>query len=250
VPIYQLTDELAFPHPSLAAPSGLLAVGGDLRPERLILAYRHGIFPWYSEGRPILWWCPSPRLVLRPTDLHVGRSLQKAIRRGTYRITCDRAFLDVMTRCAEASRPQQEGTWITDDMIEAFAALHEMGLAHSVEAWTGEAGAETLVGGVYGLSLGATFFGESMFAAAPDASKVAFVHLARQLARWSFDLIDCQVVTDHLVRFGATEIELEDFLLTLAASMDRPTREGPWRFDDDFDPLIAADDGSAGRQPT
>lgn len=228
MPVYALTDELRFPHPSQAADGGLLAVGGDLRPERLILAYSHGIFPWYSEGRPILWWCPSPRLVLEPSKLHVPRSLRKTMRREPYRITLDQAFEDVIDACARMPRPDQDGTWITRDLRAAFVRLHHLGIAHSVEAWEGDA----LVGGLYGLSLGTAFFGESMFARRRDASKVAFVTLVRQLERWGFDLVDCQVVTDHLVRFGAVELELDDFLERLARAVDRPTRRGPWAFDE------------------
>jgi leucyl/phenylalanyl-tRNA--protein transferase len=228
VPVFALTDELRFPHPSLAAEGGLLAVGGDLRPERLILAYSHGIFPWYSEGRPILWWCPSPRLVLEPASLHVSRSLRKALRREPYRITMDVAFEQVIDACARVPRPDQDGTWITRDMRAAFVRLHELGIAHSVEAWQDD----ELAGGLYGLSLGTAFFGESMFARMPDASKLAFVALVRQLERWDFDLVDCQVVTEHLVRFGAEELELDAFLDRLDRAVSRPTRPGPWRFDD------------------
>ena len=227
MPVFALTDALRFPHPSQAADGGLLAVGGDLRPERLILAYSNGIFPWYSEGRPILWWCPTPRLVLEPSSLHVGRSLRKAMRREPYRITLDQAFEQVIDECARMPRPDQDGTWITRDLRAAFLRLHNLGIAHSVEAWEGDA----LVGGLYGLSLGAAFFGESMFARRPDASKIAFVMLVRQLERWGFDLVDCQVVTEHLVRFGAVELELEPFLDRLARAVDQPTLRGPWRFD-------------------
>ena len=225
MPIYQLTEELSFPHPSLATEGGLLAVGGDLRPERLILAYSHGIFPWYSEGRPILWWCPSPRLVLFPEQLHVSRSLRKTMKRKAYRITFDRDFEGVIDGCAEIERAGQDGTWITADMRAAYVQLFEMGLAHSVEAWVGT----ELVGGLYGLSLGGTFFGESMFARRTDASKVAFVTLVQQLQAWNFDMIDCQVVTEHLLKFGAREIELDEFLQRLETSVARPTRRGPWR---------------------
>jgi leucyl/phenylalanyl-tRNA--protein transferase len=228
VPVFALTDELRFPHPSQAADGGLLAVGGDLRPERLILAYSHGIFPWYSEGRPILWWCPSPRLVLEPRELYIGRSLRKAMRREPYRITMDTAFEQVIDECARAPRPDQDGTWITRDMRAAFVRLHQLGIAHSVEAWRGT----DLAGGLYGLSLGTAFFGESMFARFPDASKLAFVALVHQLERWNFDLVDCQVVTDHLVRFGAQELELDEFLDKLELAVAHPTRRGPWRFDE------------------
>lgn len=227
VPVYALSEELVFPHPSLATEDGLLAVGGDLSPERMLLAYANGIFPWYSEGRPLMWWCPRPRLILQPQDLRVGRTLRKTIKRRRYRITCDQAFDRVMAACADVPRPDQDGTWITADLTEAFAELHRRGVAHSIEAWEDD----ELVGGLYGLALGRIFFGESMFALRPDASKVAFVHLVRQLAAWDFDLVDCQVVTDHLTRFGAETIELDAFLDRLEAGVGAPTRLGPWQFD-------------------
>ncbi|MEM6992310.1 MAG: leucyl/phenylalanyl-tRNA--protein transferase [Myxococcota bacterium] len=235
MPVYALNDELVFPHPSLATEEGLLAVGGDLSPERMLLAYANGIFPWYSEGRPLMWWCPRPRLVLRPSELRVGRTLRKNIKRRRYRVTLDRAFSRVMAACATVPRPDQDGTWITKDLTAAFVELHRRGLAHSVEAWEGD----ELVGGLYGLSLGRVFFGESMFARRPDASKVAFVHLVRQLAAWDFDMVDCQVVTDHLVRFGATSIPLEDFLARLEVGLAAPTRRGRWSLEADTDGAAA-----------
>lgn len=235
VPVYAIGEELSFPHPSLATPAGLLAVGGDLEPERILLAYANGIFPWYSEGRPLMWWCPRPRLVLEPKALRVGRSLRKAMKRRPYRITLDRAFGDVMKACATVERPDQDGTWITRDLTAAFVELHRRGLAHSIEAWEGD----ELVGGLYGLSLGRVFFGESMFAKKPDASKIAFVHLVRQLAAWDFELIDCQVVTDHLVRFGAQTLELEEFLERLELAVGHPTRLGPWQLEGDEDGAAA-----------
>lgn len=228
MPVFQLTEELEFPDPTLAEDSGLLAVGGDLRPERIILAYQNGIFPWYSEGRPILWWCPAPRLILEPQALHVGRSLRKTMRKVPYRITADTAFDQVIEACAQTPRPDMGGTWITDDMKEAYQRLAALGIAHSIEAWAGD----ELVGGLYGLSIGTAFFGESMFAQRPDASKIAFVTLVAQLRAWNFDFVDCQVVTDHLVRFGAVEIELDDFLQRLDHATDQPTRRGPWTFDE------------------
>ncbi len=227
VPVYPLTDELSFPDPSLARADGLLAVGGDLSPERIVLAYTNGIFPWYSEDRPILWWCPSPRLVLLPERLHVGRSLRKAQRRAPYRLTLDTAFAEVITACASAARPGQFGTWITTDMQEAYIELHRLGVAHSVEAWEGD----ELVGGLYGLGLGQVFFGESMFARRPDASKLAFLTLVEQLRAWDFRMVDCQVVTDHLLRFGAHEVELEEFLERLDQAVTGPHRRGPWSWD-------------------
>jgi leucyl/phenylalanyl-tRNA--protein transferase len=227
MPVFRLTDDLVFPDPELAEEGGLLAVGGDLRPERVVLAYRHGIFPWYSEGRPILWWCPSPRFALLPDELHVGRSLRKTIKRAPYRISLDTDFAGVIERCAHAERLGQRGTWITDDVRNAFTELHRRGVAHSVEAWQGD----ELVGGLYGLALGSVFFGESMFAEAPDASKVAFVRLVEQLRAWEFDLVDCQVHTEHLERFGARYFPLSDFMARLDAGVSRPSKLGPWRFD-------------------
>lgn len=228
MPVYRLDDRLVFPRPELAE-EGLLAVGGDLRPERLLLAYSVGIFPWFSEGEPILWHSPDPRMVLFTRRLHVGRSLRKVMARRPYRITLDAAFARVVGACAVAPRPGQDGTWITDEMANAYGALHALGVAHSVEAWEGE----ELVGGLYGVSLGAAFFGESMFARAPDASKVAFVTLVKQLVLWGIGLVDCQVHTDHLERFGALEIGRATYLHLLRRAVRKSTRRGPWTFDDD-----------------
>lgn len=228
--IFRLDKRLIFPPPHLAEPSGLLAVGGDLSPKRLLLGYSSGIFPWYNEGLPILWHSPDPRMVLHAKALHVGRSLAKEIRRRTYEIRLDTAFREVISACADTPRPDQDGTWITDEMLEAYVELHRLGFAHSVEAWRdGE-----LQGGLYGVSLGSIFFGESMFAHAPDASKVAFVTLVRQMERWGIDLIDCQVKTSHLSRFGAEEEPREQFLEELRAALEKPTRRGVWRFDDEM----------------
>ena len=212
MPVFRLNARLAFPPAELADESGLLAVGGDLRPERLLLAYSLGIFPWYSEGLPILWYSPDPRLVLESGELVVARSLQKTLRRGRFKVTFDTAFDQVIRACAEVPRPGQSGTWITRDMVRAYRRLHELGYAHSAEAWLdGE-----LAGGLYGVSLGGGFFGESMFARASDASKIAFVTMVEQLARWNIDLIDCQVHTEHLERFGAYEVPRLDYLQMLA----------------------------------
>jgi leucyl/phenylalanyl-tRNA--protein transferase len=224
VPVHRLSRAIAFPDPSLAEPDGLLAVGGDLAPERLVAAYALGIFPWFDEDTPILWWSPDPRLVLFPAELHVPRSLARTLRRGNVRITADRAFERVIRRCAEARRPGQRGTWITAGMAEAYGRLHALGLAHSFEAWEGD----TLVGGLYGVSLGAAFFGESMFSDRPDASKLAFVRSVAFLASRGVELVDCQVRTEHLVRFGAREIPRAEFLRRLAAALERPTLRGPW----------------------
>jgi leucyl/phenylalanyl-tRNA--protein transferase len=223
VPIFKLDERLQFPPPDLAD-DGLLAVGGDLRPERLVLAYSHGIFPWYEEGLPILWHSPDPRMVLEAERLHVPKSLRKVARRGRYRITYDTAFRAVVEACAKTPRPDQDGTWITREMVRAYGQLHELGLAHSIEAWQGR----DLVGGLYGVSLGGAFFGESMFAHAPDASKVAFVNVVEHLRAKGITLIDCQVYTDHLARFGAEEWPRARYLSALSRALRRPTWRGRW----------------------
>jgi leucyl/phenylalanyl-tRNA--protein transferase len=226
VPVFKLSQRLWFPPVELAE-DGLLAVGGDLSPERLLLAYQSGIFPWYEEGLPILWHSPDPRMVLDVQELHVPRSLRKAMRRGPYELRLDTAFGAVMAACALAPRPGQDGTWITADMIEAYEVLHAQGLAHSAEAWRDG----VLVGGLYGVALGAMFFGESMFAEAEDASKIAFAALVEQLVRWGFTHVDCQVYTEHLARFGAGEWPRSRYLKVLRAALTKPTRRGVWRFD-------------------
>jgi leucyl/phenylalanyl-tRNA--protein transferase len=234
VPVFRLDDRLAFP-PVHLAEDGLLAVGGDLRPERLLLAYTRGIFPWYGENLPILWHSPDPRMVMTTRDLVVGRSLRKTIRRRPYTLTMDTAFRDVLIACAATPRPGQDGTWLIPEMVDAYVRLFELGFAHSVEAWDGD----DLVGGLYGVSLGAAFFGESMFAHAPDASKVAFVAAVNQLDAWSITLIDCQVHTDHLARFGAREIARTAYMAQLAEALDETTRRGRWAFDLDLSALAA-----------
>ena len=227
MPVFRLDDRLVFPAPSLAE-DGLLAVGGDLSAERLLLAYASRIFPWYEEGQPILWHSPDPRMALDAGNLHVPKSLEKRMRRAPFRLTMDTAFRGVMEGCAAARRPEGPGTWITPEMIDAYAELHRRGFAHSCEAWDGEA----LAGGLYGVSLGGAFFGESMFARRPDASKIAFVALVRQLARWGIDLVDCQVYTEHLDRFGAEEWPRASYLDALGKALERPTRRGKWKFDE------------------
>ena len=224
--VFRLDDRLVFPPPSLAE-DGLLAVGGDLRPERLLLAYASGIFPWYDEGQPILWHSPDPRTVLDANALHVPASLRKTIRRRPYRLTLDTAFDDVIAACAAAPRPEGPGTWITPEMVEAYGELHRRGFAHSVEVWSGG----ELAGGLYGVSLGAAYFGESMFARRPDASKIGFVALVEQLVRWGITLVDCQVHTGHLERFGAEEWPRERYLAVLREALRKPTRAGNWEFD-------------------
>ncbi len=224
VPVHRLPRTIAFPDPSLAEPDGLLAVGGDLSPRRLVAAYALGIFPWFSAETPILWWSPDPRLVLIPEELHVPRSLSRTLRRGPFTFTADRAFEAVIRRCSETPRPGQDGTWITEEMVDAYLRLHHLGLAHSFEAWEGA----NLAGGLYGVSLGAAFFGESMFSDRPDASKAAFVRSVEFLAARGIGLVDCQVRTDHLVRFGARELPRADFLARLADALQHPTLRGPW----------------------
>jgi leucyl/phenylalanyl-tRNA--protein transferase len=224
--IYRLNDDLVFPSPSEAEPTGLLAVGGDLSAERLLLAYRYGIFPWYDEP-PILWFSPDPRMTIRPRSLHVPRRLARTLRQGRFTLTLDQAFPAVIRACADTDRGDGLGTWISEEMIDAYCRLHELGFAHSCEAWQeGE-----LVGGIYGVSLGAGFFGESMFHQRRDASKVALVALLRQLAHWGFELFDCQLHTDHLARFGAEEIPRARFLQELELACRMPTRRGIWTFD-------------------
>lgn len=234
MPIYKLgkNPEL-FPPPDMADEDGLLAVGGDLSPRRLLAAYRRGIFPWYSDDLPILWHSPDPRFVLEPSKLHVPRSLEKTLRKGTYDIRLDTAFEKVIEGCAQTRRPGQRGTWITDEMLDAYVALHKLGHAHSAEAWTREKegdreGEPELVGGLYGVALGGVFFGESMFARAPDASKAAFVTLVRKLADWGYSLIDCQQETSHLARFGAEPWPRERFLAALEHGLKQPGHEGRW----------------------
>lgn len=222
--MFRLGELPIFPPPHLAEPGGLIAVGGDLAPARLIEAYRQGIFPWYSEGQPIWWHSPDPRFVLDPARLHVPRSLRKIIRRGDYEVRLDTAFPDVVRACARTPRPRQRGTWITRAMERAYTELFEMGYAHSAEAWA----EGRLVGGLYGVSLGDVYFGESMFAAAPDASKVAFVVLARWMHAAGIGLVDSQVHTEHLARFGAEEWPRERYLARLRELVDRPTRQGRW----------------------
>ena len=234
VPVYRIpNEEMVFPHPELSEPSGLLGVGGDLRPERLLLAYANGIFPWYSEGQPILWFSPDPRCVLEPSRLHVGRSLRKVIRNGRFRVSLDTAFERVIDACKETPRPGQDGTWITDEMRTAYCRLHGMGHAHSVEVWLDE----KLVGGLYGVALGQLFAGESMFSHASNASKTGLVWLVRQLETWGFALVDAQIHTDTLERMGATEIPRSDYLDRISALVSGSGRIGPWTFDAHFDPF-------------
>lgn len=217
----------AFPDPAAGPREGPLAQGGAIVPALLLDAYAHGIFPWFGSDRgAVLWWSPDPRAVLRPAALRISRSLAKRLRAGRCRVTADHAFAEVVAGCA-APRRDRSGTWITPRMMDGYIALHRLGYAHSVEVWQGEA----LAGGLYGVSLGRMFFGESMFSAVADASKVALAHLARQLAAWRFTLIDCQIMNDHLASLGARPMPRQRFLELVAANGGCRTRRGRWRFD-------------------
>lgn len=218
-------DSLTFPplNKALHEPNGLLAAGGDLRPERLLQAYRHGCFPWFQDGQPILWWSPDPRTVLFPQEIHLSRSLSKCLRQQRYSVTFDQAFAQVIQACA-APRTYADGTWITTPMQHAYLELHRQGVAHSVEVWR----SDELVGGLYGLAIGQLFFGESMFSRADNASKVGFATLVSHLQQWGFVLIDCQMPTEHLHSFGARAISRQDFASYLQAYLDQPN-SADWR---------------------
>lgn len=205
---FQLPEEIIFPSPELARKDGLLAVGGDLCEERLLKAYSMGIFPWYTEDSPILWWSPDPRLILVPEEVKVSKSLRKVINKGVFRVTLNAAFEEVIQSCSEVGRKGQDGTWITEEMVEAYVRLHKAGYAHSIESWHGG----ELVGGLYGIILGKAFFGESMFSRTSNASKVAFIWFVEKLREQGFKLIDCQVTTGHLISLGAREVTRKEFL--------------------------------------
>lgn len=224
MPVFRLTDALLFPDPAYAEPDGLLAVGGDLSAERLLLAYRLGIFPWYSNGTPILWWSPNPRMVLLPADLRISNSLRRVLRKGRFRVTTDRAFTSVIRECGNVRREKGQDTWLTPEMIEAYCRLHQLGFAHSVETWR----EDRLVGGLYGIAIGRVYFGESMFTRETDASKVALVKLVQYLQPRGFELIDCQVATRHLQRFGAREIPRQGFLDRLHSALVHGLEPEPW----------------------
>ncbi|MEI6576257.1 MAG: leucyl/phenylalanyl-tRNA--protein transferase [Bacteroidota bacterium] len=224
MPVFCLPSELIFPDPALAEPDGLIAIGGDLSAERLLLGYQYGIFPWFSRRDPIMWWSPDPRFVLFPENFKVSASLSALVRKGKYRVTFDTDFANVIKHCADVKRTHETGTWITADMKKAYINLHHLGFAHSVETWQ----EDRLVGGLYGISLGKAFFGESMFHTATDASKVALFHLVQQLKTWKFDFIDSQLRTEHLVRLGAEEIPREKYLNLLDEALLSETLRGKW----------------------
>lgn len=209
-----LARDTSFPpiETALLEPNGLLAIGGDLSSERLLAAYRLGVFPWYSESQPILWWSPDPRMVLFPTELKVSSSLARRLRKKDYEVRIDSAFREVMRACASTPRPGQNGTWITQDIIDAYCRLHELGYAHSVETWIDG----QLAGGIYGVAMGRMFYGESMFHHVTNASKIAFVHLVQHLDNHGFGMLDCQMRTSHLASLGAREIPRAEFSLKLA----------------------------------
>jgi len=232
MPIYRLTEELAFPPPHLAIEDGLLAVGGDLSPERLLMAYQMGIFPWYSEETPILWWSPDPRFILIPGEFHCSRRLRRTIKKGVFSISCDTAFGEVISACAGTPRPGQPGTWITDEMRTAYCRLHELGIAHSVECRKDGC----LVGGLYGISLGRAFFGESMFSHVSNASKVALAALVAFAREHGFEFIDCQVKTNHLMGLGARDVPRRTFLHMLDHSLKHKTLQGTWQLPTGFPP--------------
>ena len=210
-----LNDELKFPPVETASEEGIVAIGGDLSMERLLMAYGSGIFPWYNEGEPIIWWCPNPRFVLFPQELRVTKSMQSVLNNGKFRFTINRAFAAVLQHCKTINRKEQEGTWITSDVQKAYTQLHELGYAHSAEAWlNGE-----LVGGLYGIRLGNIFFGESMFSKESNASKFAFINYVKQLQKENVTLIDCQVHTNHLESLGAKMIEREKFMHLLKENL-------------------------------
>lgn len=229
VPWLELRDPFPPVSRALADPNGLLAAGGDLSVERLLAAYRKGIFPWYGDGQPLLWWSPDPRMVLNLAEFRISRSLRKRLQRHDFTVRSDTAFEQVIQGCA-APRAGQYGTWITEEMADAYLALYRMGIAHSIETWL----RNELVGGLYGVAIGRMFYGESMFSRASDASKVALSHLVRQLMRWNFEMIDCQMKTAHLATFGAREIPRAAFMLKLTELVNYPSRTGKWRLDNDL----------------
>jgi len=225
MPVFQLTNDIIFPAPNFAEPDGLLAIGGDLSAPRLITAYRQGIFPWFSEGDPILWWSPAPRLVLFPEQFHLPRRLGRTIRKQLFQVSTDTAFADVISSCASLRKESGEGTWITEEMKDAYIHLFELGFAHSVECWLeGE-----LAGGLYGVCLDRVFFGESMFSRKTDASKIALTTLARYAEKIGIRAIDCQMSTAHLLRFGSREIEREEFQEILERFIQTIVPQKKWR---------------------
>ena len=221
-----LEKDTKFPalNTALLEPDGLIAIGGDLSVERIICAYRQGIFPWFNEGEPILWWSPDPRMAMQPDAIKISRSLKKRIKKNDYEIRLDSQFRQVMQSCAHTPREGQPGTWISAEMVEAYCELHLQGYAHSVETWIND----ELVGGLYGVAIGSMFYGESMFHSVTDASKIAFVHLVENLKHWGYGMIDCQMHTEHLASLGAAAIDRHDFAQTLIQLIDKQPQEHAW----------------------
>jgi leucyl/phenylalanyl-tRNA--protein transferase len=224
MPVFHIPDDLIFPDPDLAEEDGLLGVGGDLKPERLLLAYRNGIFPWFSKGEPIMWWSPEPRCVLYPENLKVSTSLRQALRKGGYEVRFDTCFTDVIRHCSTTKRKGQRGTWIMKEMVEAYIRLHELGYAHSTEVFIGG----ELAGGLYGVAIGMTYSGESMFHLRPEASKIALYYLVQRLKDWKFPLIDCQVTNPHLLSLGAEEMPRKEFLKQMKKNREKKGHLGKW----------------------
>jgi leucyl/phenylalanyl-tRNA--protein transferase len=224
MPVYQIPDELLFPDPEFAEEDGLLGVGGDLSPPRLLLAYANGIFPWFSKGEPIMWWSPDPRCVLRPEKLKISTSLRQALKRGDYEVRFDACFEEVIRQCSATKRKGQRGTWITREMQEAYIKLHELGYAHSTEVFMDG----KLAGGLYGVSIGGTYSGESMFHLRPEASKIALFHLVERLKERGYPLIDCQVTNQHLLSLGAEEMPRKEFLKQIIKNREKPGHSGRW----------------------
>ena len=224
MPVYRLSEELLFPLPENAREDGLLAIGGDLSAARLLLAYENGIFPWFSKNEPILWWSPDPRFILFTDKIHVSKSMKKFLKKEVFKVTFDTAFLEVVTNCSKIKRPKQKGTWITKEMIAAYQNLHDIGVAHSAEVWQDG----VLCGGIYGISLGGCFFGESMFSKKDNASKVALVVLLKKLKEKNISILDCQVYSDHLKTMGAEEISRNLFLDILKKELMKKSILGKW----------------------
>ncbi len=227
MPVFQLTDEIIFPHPDLAEENGLLAIGGDLSPTRLVAGYKAGIFPWYSQNDPILWWFTSPRLVIYPGEFRIPKRLERYLRKPLFEVSMDHAFEQVIAACANVRRDKEEGTWITEEMQEAYCRLHYLGYAHSVECWHGD----QLAGGLYGVALDRVFFGESMFTVLSNSSKVALASLVKYLIKRDYQLIDCQMTTEHLVNFGACEISGKKFQKHLQTFITTTSPGGVWQND-------------------
>ncbi len=227
--IHILGQDLSFPPVTEATREGIVAIGGDLTPKRLLKAYQQGIFPWYCENDPIIWWSPDPRMVIFLRDLHVSRSMQRVIKRKQFLLTYDKEFVRVVKEC-QKSRSNQDGTWITRDMVEAYVTLHKLGYAHSVEVWE----KNTLAGGIYGVSLGRAFFGESMFTRVNNASKFGLIQLVLDLRKRGYDFLDCQVSSNHLVQLGAAEISRDNFIKCLKKSLKYETLRGKWHFKSDI----------------